>query len=66
MSAAGASSTKTRLAVVDTAFAIAGPKQEMEVQDRSRKHRARHQGGHSTSRLTIAGEQQRCRTCFSA
>ena len=49
---------KLRLADVDTAFAIASPKQEMEVQDRNRKHRACHHGGHSTSKLTIAGEQQ--------
>ena len=66
MSAAGASWTKLRLADVDTAFAIAKPKQEMEVQDRNRKHRACHQGGHSIGQLTIAAEQQRCRTCFSA
>jgi hypothetical protein len=57
---------KLRLADVDTAFAIAGPKQEMEVQDRSRKHRACHHGGHANSKLTIVAEQQRCRTCFSA
>ena len=57
---------KLRLADVDTAFAIASPKQEMEVQDRNRKHRACHQGGRSIGKLTIAGEQQRCRTCFSA
>ena len=42
---------KLRLADLGTAFAIASPKQEMEVQDRNRKHRACHQGGRSTGQL---------------
>jgi hypothetical protein len=45
---------KLRLADVDTALAIASPKQEMEVQDRNRKHRACHHGGHPIGTLTIA------------